>query len=83
MATDRCNLLAGRVFDGRGQTLSDAGIAADALALADQAGALRAGLVTDLLVVAGDPTIHVRALCDVQAVWLAGRRVGSAEPGIL
>jgi imidazolonepropionase-like amidohydrolase len=55
------------------------GSAADALGLADQIGSLRPGLAADLLVVAGDPTADVRALRDVQAVWLSGKSVALSE----
>ncbi|HTE72253.1 MAG TPA: amidohydrolase family protein [Actinomycetes bacterium] len=49
--------------------------AADALAVGDRTGRLRAGLDADLLVVRGDPIVDVTRLRDVLAVVARGRRV--------
>lgn len=47
--------------------------AADALGLADQTGQLTEGLSADLVVVDGDPTTDLSALCDVALVVARGR----------
>jgi imidazolonepropionase-like amidohydrolase len=51
-------------------------LAADSLGWGDRIGRLQPGKLADLLVVAGDPTENIRALKDVRAVWLEGKRVG-------
>jgi imidazolonepropionase-like amidohydrolase len=50
--------------------ISANGAAADALGLADRIGSIRPGLAADLLLVFGDPTVDVRALRQVRAVWM-------------
>jgi imidazolonepropionase-like amidohydrolase len=56
--------------------ISANGAAADALGLADRTGSIRPSLMADLLVVSGDPTVDVRALRQVRAVWSGGQRIG-------
>jgi imidazolonepropionase-like amidohydrolase len=57
------------------------GAAADALGQGDHIGAVRPGLLADLLVVAGDPTANVLALRDVRGVWQGGARVTLTDLG--
>ncbi len=57
------------------------GTAADALGLEDRIGTVRPGQVADLLVVSGDPTVDVRVLRQVRAVWSAGQRIGMESGG--
>jgi imidazolonepropionase-like amidohydrolase len=54
------------------------GTAAEMLGLADRIGAVQPGFVADLLVVEGDPTVDIRALERVRAVWSGGERVALA-----
>jgi imidazolonepropionase-like amidohydrolase len=50
-------------------------VAARACSVADRKGRLATGLDADLIAVAGDPASQPEALCDVRAVWRAGRRI--------
>ena len=48
---------------------------AEALRLGGEVGALRAGLVADMMAVAGDPAVDIAGLADVTDVIQAGRPV--------
>jgi imidazolonepropionase-like amidohydrolase len=54
------------------------GTAAEMLGLADRIGAVRPGFIADLLAVEGGPTVDVRSLRHVRAVWSRGERVAFA-----
>lgn len=51
------------------------GTAAAMLGLTDRVGAVQPGLIADLLAVEGDPTVDIRSLQRVRAVWSSGGRV--------
>jgi imidazolonepropionase-like amidohydrolase len=50
-------------------------VAAEVCGLANRKGRLAPGFDADLVAVAGDPLTNPAAVLDVQAVYLAGRRV--------
>jgi imidazolonepropionase-like amidohydrolase len=51
------------------------GTAAEMLGLAERIGTIQPGATADLLAVEGDPTVDIRALQRVLAVWSGGARV--------
>jgi len=50
-------------------------VAADACGVGDRVGTLTPGKLADLLIVRGDPTVDIRAIADVAAVYMDGVRV--------
>ena len=52
-------------------------VAAEACGVSALVGTLEVGKEADLLVAEGDPLLDVRAIGAVQAVYVAGERIGS------
>jgi imidazolonepropionase-like amidohydrolase len=50
-------------------------IAADACGVGDRVGTLTPGKLADLLIVRGDPTVDIRSIADIAAVYMDGVRV--------
>ena len=55
---------------------------ASALGVGAQTGTIEPNKAADLLLVEGDPTLDIKALRRVQAVYSGGRPVGSARPAV-
>jgi imidazolonepropionase-like amidohydrolase len=55
------------------------GTAAEMLGMADRIGMAQPDFIADLMAVDGDPTVDIRALRRVLAVWSGGERISLAE----